>query len=41
MATAQEYAKEDPCVGGNVMATLDVTASKMSLRFMILGPWMS
>lgn len=41
MATAQECASEGPCVGGNIMAMLDVTSSKVSLRFMILGPWMS
>ena len=33
-------AREDPCVGGNIMATLDVTSNKVSLRLVILGHWM-
>lgn len=40
MANAQESAREDPCVGGNIMATLDVTSNKVSLRLVILGHWM-
>lgn len=41
MATAQGYARDDPCIGRNVMTTLDMTSNKVSLRYMIPGPWMS